>query len=135
MNPRKETPSKVRYLQDFTTRKENGASEAPDSRQCVRPNNVTKKIELHLIRFREHFVEAYGHDRASACLRRDVVAWQQELVGQDLAPATVNNHLASLSGCTTWIERNRQLVLQQHRPSDPQVLAGKRRGNFVNRDP
>jgi hypothetical protein len=58
MNQRKETPSKVRYLQDFTSRKENGGSKAPDSLQWwmekyldlvirgVRPDNVTKKIEL-----------------------------------------------------------------------------------------
>lgn len=101
MIPRKETPSNIRYLQDFTAQKERGPAGAPDSLQWwmekyldlvirgVRPENVTKKIELHLTRFHEHFVAAYGHDRASACLRRDVVAWQQDLVGQDLAPATV----------------------------------------------
>ena len=37
------------------------------------------------------------------CLRRDVLAWQQALVEQGLAPATVNNHLASLSAFTTWV--------------------------------
>jgi integrase len=129
MNPRKETPSKVRYLQDFTTRKKEGASAAPDSLQWwmdkyldlvirgVRPDNVTKKIELHLTRFREHFVEAYGHDRASACLRRDVVAWQQELFKQELAPATVNNHLASLSGCTTWIHAQAPMLFVNGDPA------------------
>jgi integrase len=36
-------------------------------------------------------------------LKRDVLAWQQDLVDQGLAPATVNSHLASLSGFTTWV--------------------------------
>lgn len=115
MIPIKDSPSKVRYLQDFTSRKEQGGLEAPDNLRWwmekylefvirgVRPENVTKKIELHLSRFRNYFEKRYGHTRASACLRRDVAAWQQELVEKNLAPATVNNHLASLSGCTTWI--------------------------------
>lgn len=60
-----------------SARKECGAAQAPDSLQWwmekyldlvirgVRPDNVTKKIELHLTRFREHFAEAYEHDRAT----------------------------------------------------------------------
>ncbi len=39
----------------------------------------------------------------TTCLRRDVLAWQNHLVDRKLAPATVNNHLASLSAFTTWI--------------------------------
>jgi hypothetical protein len=48
------------------------------------------------------FVEAIGHNRISGCLRRDVLAWQKALVARGLAPATVNNHPASLSAFTTW---------------------------------
>ena len=32
-----------------------------------------------------------------------MVAWQQALVAQGLAPSTVNNHLAALSAFTTWV--------------------------------
>jgi hypothetical protein len=39
----------------------------------------------------------------ATCLRRDVHAWQQCLIDAGLAAATINNHLASLSACTTWI--------------------------------
>jgi integrase len=51
----------------------------------------------------ETLLASSGHDRISTCLRRDVAAWQAALVAGDMAPATVNNHLASLSGFTTWI--------------------------------
>jgi hypothetical protein len=69
----------------------------------VRSEAVARKIALHLERFRTFFVESYGHERISACLRRDVQAWQTALTEQGLAPATVNNHLASLSAFTTWV--------------------------------
>jgi integrase len=69
----------------------------------VRSPEVTHKIARHLDRFVGCFVESYGHDRITTCLKRDVVAWQRSLVAQGLAPATVNNHLASLSGFTTWV--------------------------------
>jgi integrase len=69
----------------------------------VRSEAVTQKIALHLDRFVGFFIESYGHDRISTCLRRDVLAWQRQLVDQGLAPATVNNHLASLSAFTTWV--------------------------------
>ncbi|MCQ3980232.1 MAG: hypothetical protein DPW09_43005 [Anaerolineae bacterium] len=62
-----------------------------------------KKIALHLERFCCFFVEAYGHDRLSTCLRRDVYAWQTSL-RQQFAPATVNNYLVSLSGFTHWLQ-------------------------------
>ena len=68
----------------------------------VRSEEVAAKIALHLERFRLFFVEAYGHDRISTVGRRDVAAWQRHLASE-LAPATVNNHLASLSGFTTWV--------------------------------
>lgn len=69
----------------------------------VRSPAVAAKIRLHLTRFATFFTAAYGHARLSACLKRDVLAWQQALVAQPLAPATVNNHLASLSAFTTWV--------------------------------
>ena len=110
------------YLEKFTSRKVKGRpevppevpDEVPDSlaawiaryRQLavagVRSDAVAAKIALHLARFQRFFSEAYGHDRLSTCLRRDVLAWQGALRAQGLAPATVNNHLASLAGFTTW---------------------------------
>jgi site-specific recombinase XerD len=69
----------------------------------VRSEAVAQKIALHLSRFQDFFVNAYGHDRLSTCLRRDVQAWQQSLVSQGLAHSTINNHLASLSAFTTWV--------------------------------
>jgi len=70
----------------------------------VRSRAVADKITLHLNRFQHFFLEAYGHDRISTCLKRDVIAWQQALQRQGLAPATINNHLASLSAFTTWVQ-------------------------------
>lgn len=69
----------------------------------VRSPAVTQKIALHLDRFVGFFVESYGHDRITTCLKRDVVAWQRSLGDHGLAPATINNSLASLSGFTTWV--------------------------------
>lgn len=45
----------------------------------LRPPTSAKKIALQMERFRCFFVEAYGHDRLSTCLRRDVQAWQTSL--------------------------------------------------------
>jgi len=70
----------------------------------VRSTGVTDKIRLHLTRFVTFFRQLYGHDRLSACVRRDVVAWQTALRAQGLASATINNHLASLSAFTTWVQ-------------------------------
>jgi len=69
----------------------------------VRSPAVADKIHLHLGRYLDYFRQSYGHDRASACVRRDVQTWQQRLVESGLAAATVNNHLASLSAFTTWV--------------------------------
>jgi integrase len=108
------------YLPNFTARKVQAIpgglpADVPDSLAAwttrylalavvgVRSAAVTQKIALHLDRFVGFFREGYGHDRISTCLRRDVLAWQQALTEQGLAPATVNNHLASLSACTTWV--------------------------------
>jgi integrase len=69
----------------------------------VRSEEVAKKIALQLGRFSAFYQDAYGHDRVSTCLKRDVVAWQQHLQDTGLAPATVNNHLAALSAFTSWV--------------------------------
>ena len=68
----------------------------------VRSPEVAAKIDLHLERFRAFCVDVYGHERISTVGRRDVVDWQRHLT-EKLAPATVNNHVASLSGFTTWV--------------------------------
>ncbi|HEY7115846.1 MAG TPA: tyrosine-type recombinase/integrase [Tepidisphaeraceae bacterium] len=108
------------YLPNFTARKAPAVPSAlpadvPDSLAAwatrylalavvgVRSPAVTQKIALHLDRFIGFFEAGYGHDRISTCLRRDVLSWQRALVEQGLAPATVNNHLASLSAFTTWV--------------------------------
>ncbi len=116
----KNNPKTDHYLDKFTGRKiqmgVNPKSESlPDSLaawiKCylrlavigVRSEEVAQKIALHLSRFQDFFVESYGHDRLSTCLRRDVLAWQTQLLSQGLAHSTINNHLASLSAFTTWV--------------------------------
>jgi integrase len=69
----------------------------------VRSEEVADKIALHLERFATFYKEAYSHERIRNVLKRDVLAWQRALSDDGLAPATVNNHLASLSGFTTWV--------------------------------
>src|SRR3954471_10048616 len=119
MSP-KRPPATLAYLENYTSRKVERVSHrlvwtAPDSLTAwierylalavvgVRSEEVAKKITLHLERFAAFYQEGYGHERISTVLRRDVVAWQQTLVEQGMAPATVNNHLASLSAFTTWV--------------------------------
>ena len=68
----------------------------------VRSPEVAAKIDLHLDRFRGFFSDVYGHERISTVGHRDVIDWQRRLT-EKLAPATVNNHVASLSGFTTWV--------------------------------
>ena len=110
----------VVYLEKFTSQKDKRSDprlyETPDSLRDwvgrylelavvgVRSRTVAEKAALHLGRFVEFFEEAYGHDRISTVVHRDVQAWQRSLVEQELAPSTVNNHLASLSAFTTWVE-------------------------------
>ncbi len=110
----------VVYLEKFTSQKDKWAEqrlgETPDSLSAwvgkyvelavvgVRSRTVAEKAALHLGRFVAFFEEAYGHDRVSTAVRRDVHAWQRSLVDGGLAPSTVNNHLASLSAFTTWVE-------------------------------
>lgn len=81
----------------------------------VRSEEVEAKIALHLDRFLTFFVDAYGHDRASACLRRDVAAQRRALI--DSAAATVNNHLASLGGFTAWVAAQAPGLLANGNPS------------------
>lgn len=69
----------------------------------IRSEAVTRKIAFHLNRFVEAFEQAYGHDRISTCVKQDVSTWQKQLQTQGLAPATVNNYLASLSAFATWV--------------------------------
>src|SRR5436853_6884294 len=63
----------------------------------VRSEEVAKKIALQLGRFLAFYQDAYGHDRAATCLKRDVVACQRHLTDEGLAPATADNHLAALT--------------------------------------
>src|SRR5215218_11170098 len=94
-------PKTLVYLPNVTARKVQAVpgglpADVPDSLAAwatrylalavvgVRSPAVTQKIALHLDRFVGFFVEGYGHDRVSACLRRDVLAWQRALVGQGL---------------------------------------------------
>jgi hypothetical protein len=117
---RSASPKPLAYLPNFTARKVQAVpgglpADVPDSLAAwatrylalavvvVSSEAVTKKVALHLDRFIAFFQDGYGHDRISTCLRRDALAWQRALVEQGLAPATVNNHLASLSGFTTWV--------------------------------
>lgn len=81
----------------------------------VRSRDIAQKIELHLERFTDFFVRRYGHTRISTVLKRDVLEWMKQLRAEEtevgehaaLAPATVNNHLASLSGFTSWVAAQR----------------------------
>ena len=102
----------IHYLQKFTSRKVKAPTDSLttwiDSYlqlavNGVRSEEVTKKIILHLSRFRDFFRECYGHERISTCLKRDVVNWQNHLQEGGLATSTINNHLASVSAFTTWI--------------------------------
>lgn len=69
----------------------------------VRSELVARKIMLHLTRFQAFFEQRYGQELISSCVKRDVVAWQQSLINQGLASATINHHLASLSSFATWV--------------------------------
>ncbi len=121
----KNPPANVSYLDKVTSRKvkealERSVAQLPDSLSAwiacylrmvvvgVRSEEVTRKITLHLQRFQAFFAATYGEDRLSICLRRDVIAWQNHLQAEDLAPSTINNHLASLSTFTTWVHTQDQ---------------------------
>lgn len=82
----------------------------------VRSAEVAAKIALHLQRFCDAFAGDYGHDRISTVGRRDVVRWVEQLATR-LAPATVNNHLASLSGFLAWVAAQSPASLPSGDPS------------------
>ena len=82
----------------------------------IRSEEVASKIELHLERFGTHFVEAYGHDRLATVGRRDVARWQRDLA-KGLAAATVNNHMASLSGFLVWVDAQSPDLLPSGNPA------------------
>ncbi|BAZ19465.1 integrase domain protein SAM domain protein (plasmid) [Kalymmatonema gypsitolerans NIES-4073] len=105
------------YPEKFTSRKD----KLPDGEEMgdwiphyltfvvkgIRSPNVTQKTQLHLQRFQQFFQNTYGHDRLATCVKRDVLAWRQSLRQQGLAVSTVNNHLASLSAFTTWVQTHK----------------------------
>src|SRR5258708_30447963 len=88
----------------------------------VRERPVVAQIARHLRRFAAWFRQRYGHQRLSLCLKRDVLAWLTVLetpASEDqeaLAPATVNSHLASLSGVCPWVEAHQADALQMGNP-------------------
>lgn len=127
---RKTTSEKLVYLEKYTSRKVEGVfNDVPDSIldwrdrylqlviKGVRSDEVARKISLHLQRFQEFFIQSYGHDRISACLKRDVLAWQTSLREEGLAPATINNHLASLSAFTTWVHAQNPQIFSAGDPT------------------
>jgi integrase len=93
----------------------------------VRADSSVQKVELHLSRFITFFQKRYGHERISTVLPRDVVAWRDELdekgvqveegTWQPLARSTVNNHLASLSGFCSWVEKQAPDLFHQGNPT------------------
>jgi site-specific recombinase XerD len=85
--------------------------------QGVRSEEVTEKIHLHLQRFQQFFEQRYGQERISSCVKRDVLAWQQSLETRGLAPATINNHLASLSAFATWVHTQNEYVFSMGDPT------------------
>jgi hypothetical protein len=46
----------------------------------VRSVEVADRIALHLARFADHFTAGHGHDRLSAVVRREVVAWRTDWI-------------------------------------------------------
>lgn len=83
----------------------------------VRSEGVTQKIDLHLNRFQSFFIERYGQEHITSCVKRDVTAWQQHLSEHGLAPSTVNNHLASLSAFATWVENQNEAIFPMGDPT------------------
>ena len=88
----------------------------------TRHHPVAAQIERHLRRFAIWFRQRYRHERLSLCLKRDVLAWLAVLEAQEseaqppLSPATVNSHLASLSGFCSWVEAHQADFFQMGNP-------------------
>ena len=70
----------------------------------IRSEPVTHKIHLHLKRFHAFFEARYGQEHISSCVKRDVLAWRNHLLSEDLAASTINNHMASLSRFASWVQ-------------------------------
>ena len=84
--------------------------------QSVRSEAVAGKIALHLQSFLAFFKQTYGHDRISTLVQRDVSNWQAALQSQEFARATVNNHLASLSGFASWLQHHHPRLFPNGNP-------------------
>lgn len=91
----------------------------------VRSAEVAGKIARHLQRFRDWFLEGFGHDRIAAVTAREVTLWREHLAAtvvrtltdgrtQVMAPATVNNHLAHLSAMFSWVAAHAEPGLLPH---------------------
>lgn len=70
----------------------------------IRSEQVAHKIQLHLKRFHAFFEARYGQEQISSCVTRDVLAWRNHLLSEDLAASTINNHMASLSRFASWVQ-------------------------------
>lgn len=82
------------------------------------PPPVAQKTLLHLHRFQQFLMTAYGHDRLSTWVLRDVRAWQQQLHDQGLAPTTINQHLSALAAFVTWASATQPAAFPQGNPTD-----------------
>jgi len=82
----------------------------------TRSDAIAHKIALHLKRFLSFFKQTYGHDRISTCVQRDVYTWQSALQKQGYANATINNHLASLSGFASWVQAHNPHLFAKGNP-------------------
>lgn len=70
----------------------------------IRSEQVAHKIHLHLQRFQAFFEARYGQEHISSCVTRDVLAWRNHLLSDDLAASTINSHMASLSRFASWVQ-------------------------------
>lgn len=82
----------------------------------VKSKEVAKKIKLYLERFRKFFIDSYGHERISICKKRDVLLWRNKLLEEGKAHSTINNHMASLSGFTSWVCSHSSEAFQNGNP-------------------
>ncbi|WP_375533223.1 tyrosine-type recombinase/integrase [Paenibacillus terreus] len=89
--------------------------------EIIGQHSDVKKVRRQLLRFIQFFEERYGHDKVTALVKRDVVAWLDQLYlpedegGSGYAASTVNNHQSTLSGYITWL-RGKVPYLINHDP-------------------